>query len=320
MPSRPVTSKLLVITFLLVDALFITYLVQFAMDASPQSYLGQLLGKRPCDKPIGYSLGTFDTRFGISKQAYLDAIEMAAHVWEDSIGRNLFDYDEANGPLKMNLVYDYRQESTVKLQKMGISLNNDKATYDALKAKYNSLFALLKKARASFNAMVDAHNARVAALEKRIAYWNAKGGAPPGEYEKLKTEEEAIKAEEPGLRQREAEVNELVDDLNAVVPALNAQAKRLNLQSVDYNETAAPLAKEFEEGMYSVSASGTQITIFQYDTHDALVRVLEHELGHALGLEHIENPKAIMYRLNDGQNARPTADDVALLKEACGMK
>lgn len=319
MTSRP-RSRLLVITFLFVDALIISYLVKFAMDASPQSELGKFLGKRPCDKPIVYSLGSFDERFGISKEKYLDAIETAAKVWEDSIGKNLFDYDQAKGPLKINLEYDYRQESTEKLKSLGISINNDKETYDALKAKYNSLSAALKKARAAFDAAVDAHNARVEAFEKRVAYWNEKGGAPTEEYEKLKREEAAVEAEGVLLKQRQAEVNGLVDDLNAVVPALNVQAKRLNLQSVDYNTTAAPLTKEFEEGMYSVSASGTQITVFQYENHDALVRVLEHELGHALGLEHIDNPKAIMYRLNEGQNARPTEDDVAMLKEACGMK
>jgi len=49
---------------------------------------------------------------------------------------------------------------------------------------------------------------------------------------------------------------------------------------------------------------------------------LIHELGHALGLNHLENPQAFMYYLMGEQgmeNPSLTAEDLQALKEACQL-
>src|SRR3989344_3020351 len=73
----------------------------------------------PCKQPIAYSLGSFDERFGISKDRFLEAIKKAEAIWEAPTGKDLFAY-KTDGRLKMNLVFDYRQEGKLELGTPGL--------------------------------------------------------------------------------------------------------------------------------------------------------------------------------------------------------
>ncbi|HCY17892.1 TPA: hypothetical protein DHT42_01705, partial [Candidatus Nomurabacteria bacterium] len=65
--------------------------------------------------------------------------------------------------------------------------------------------------------------------------------------------------------------------------------------------------------------TGREIDIYQFDNKGKLARVLTHEFGHALELEHLENSKAVMYRLNNGVNEKLTIDDILALKKRCNL-
>ena len=92
---------------------------------------------QPCDKPLEYSIGEFDKRFGLSQADFLKAVEEAARIWQMPINKTLFTYAD-NGALKINLIYDARQEATDKLKSLGINIKNDQAGYDSLKNKYDA--------------------------------------------------------------------------------------------------------------------------------------------------------------------------------------
>ena len=62
------------------------------------------------------------------------------------------------------------------------------------------------------------------------------------------------------------------------------------------------------------------ITIYQYDNEYRLVRVLAHEFGHALGLNHSKSAEAVMYPLIRSDSLALAADDIAALKEHCKIK
>ncbi|KKT86797.1 MAG: Peptidase M10A and M12B matrixin and adamalysin [Microgenomates group bacterium GW2011_GWA1_Microgenomates_45_10] len=272
----------------------------------------------PCQRPITYSIDRLDSQFGISKEKLLIDIAQAEKIWEESIARPLFVYSP-NGELKISLVYDYRQKATVELQKLGIVINDDRSTYDVVKAKYDSLLTVYNREQAHINEQVAEYNAQKAALEKEVNYWNSRGGAPRSTYDSLQKRQTELNNQYIALAQAEEQLKQSAEIVNSTALVLNKLISELNLQVAQYNTVGASTGKEFNQGEYVSGVNGTSINIFQFNNENKLVRVLAHELGHALGLEHLDNPRAIMYYLNEGTNEKLTTDDLTALKQKCRL-
>jgi predicted nucleic acid-binding Zn-ribbon protein len=273
----------------------------------------------PCKSPISYSLGEFDTRFGVSKADFLSAMKDAEAIWEKPIGKNLFDYS-SGGNLKVNLIYDTRQETTSKLQSMGISLKSDRASYNEVKAKYDSVIATYNQQKIAFNNRVSAFEARKSAYEAEVVKINRRGGGDKATVDRLNAEREYLQSESSGIVSDQNRLNTYVDQINSLVSALNQLATTLNINVKNFNKVGDNLGGEFNEGLYKIDKNGEEIDIYQFENRTKLVRVLAHELGHALGLDHNEDSKAIMYRLNNGINEKLTNTDLVALKALCGIK
>jgi hypothetical protein len=274
---------------------------------------------QPCQKPITYSIAELDPRFGLTEAELLDNIKKAEKIWESPINKSLFEYSPARD-LKISLIYDYRQKATDSLRKMGIVIEDNQVTYDTLKAKYDSLIVSYKKQKAQLDVLVAAYNADKSVYEKDVNHWNGRGGAPKAEYNTLEQQRVDLNNQVAEINQAKNTLNELVDVINSTETVLNKLVGTLNLNVDKYNAVGSSTGEVFNEGEYVSDASGTAINIYQFDDANQLVRVLAHELGHALGLGHLNNPKAIMYYRNEGLNEKLTADDLAALKKMCEIK
>ncbi|MFH1194002.1 MAG: matrixin family metalloprotease [bacterium] len=281
-----------------------------------QGFLNQF---QPCGKPITYSIVNLDQRFNLTKTQLLADVARAEKIWEAPANKQLFEYSPT-GNLKINLIYDYRQRATDALRKIGIVINNDKSTYDTLKAKYDSLAASYANEKAQINALVATYNADKSALEKDVAYWNKHGGAPKTEYDILQQREAVLNNQIAVINDGQKSLNALVDTINSASTVLNQLIATLNLSVKNYNTVGASTGEKFSEGEYISGAGETTINIYQFNDTNQLVRVLAHEFGHALELEHLNNPEAIMYYLNEGMNEKLTTGDLAALKKACRIK
>jgi myosin heavy subunit len=273
----------------------------------------------PCSRPIPYSLGTFDSQFGISREYFLSAIRDAEAIWEKPSGKDLFVYEKESGHLKMNLIYDYRQQAVDKLKTLGITVDDNRASYDALKAKYNTLKSQYATIKANYDVTLREFNSLNREYSDQVQYWNSRGGAPKEQYDKLNTEKITLQNKSTQLESIRVQLNETVNEINSLVVVLNRQVNSLNLTVEKYNTIGSSLGESFEEGLYQSNAGNEEIDIYEFGDRNQLVRVLAHELGHALGLDHVADPKAIMYKTNQSTNASLAQADITALQVKCGQ-
>jgi hypothetical protein len=270
----------------------------------------------PCSAPLTYSIGTIDPRFGVSTSTLVADLQEAADVWEEPTGKNLFEYLDHGGEVTVSLSYDTRQEATNQLSSLGSQIDQSKASYDSLKAQYDSLSSRVASLRRDYQSEVSSYKTEEAKYEAQVQKWNSEGGAPPDEYAKLSAQKSSLQSQITTIRADESKLNSDIDSLNAMATTLNQLIVHLNLNVEQYNQTGAE-SGEFEEGLYELKNGIETITVYEFSNHTKLVRVLAHEMGHALGLDHVGDPNAIMYQTNAASAVKTTAADIAEFDAIC---
>lgn len=272
-----------------------------------------ILTKNPCDTPIEYSLGTFDTRFGISKVDFLADVAVAEKMWETAIGKDLFRYS-SGGSLAINLMYDERQATADKNKQLSAQVSQTQAQANIAKVAFEDLKARYEAARDRYKSLSDAFASKLAAYNADVESWNRRGGAPSAEYKRLEAQKAELQALQDQAKAAMAEANALADQVNAKVNQYNTLVRSENSVIRTINQSAD---REFEQGEYVSDVDGRRINVYEFDGKNKLVRLLAHEMGHALGLDHNEDPDSIMYYLNQSKVIELSEADLASLKAVC---
>ncbi|MDD5165567.1 MAG: matrixin family metalloprotease [Candidatus Pacebacteria bacterium] len=278
----------------------------------------------PCSKPIYYSIGQFDSRFNIDKDTFLMNVGQAASVWNNAINKPILAYrtgsNKSDTDLIINLMYDDRQKITTQLDTISTTVDGQKASYDNLKIRYENLTRQYTADKSALDAEISTYSQALASYNAEVNNWNNKGGAPRDQITSLQAKKTTLDAMAAQLRADQNAFNLLVNNLNSLSSELNRAAEALNLNVKSYNTIGTGISEQFSEGEYILDETGPHINIYQYSTKNQLIRVLEHELGHSLGLDHVNDSHAIMYYLNKDTNETLTTSDIAELKSVCNIK
>ncbi len=245
-----------------------------------------------CDRPIKYKVVRIDPQFNMTKDQLITEVDKAGKVWGGVVDKDLFEYDEG-GFLKINLVYDDRQDILRAINDLNKEVAIEKELIDNKSTDYAQQQSLMEKELKDLNDAID--------------YWNDKGGAPRDVYSDLVNRQSRLKKEIEKLNQTANNINNKVTEVNQEIHDLNQKVTNFN----------SIIKVSPEMGLYTSGVN--QIDIFFFGDNEELTHVLSHELGHALGLQHTEEKNALMNPITSSSSA-PTQADITAITNLCNNK
>jgi len=262
----------------------------------------------PCAKPLTYKIGSVDSGFNLDQSTLLKHIEEASMLWNKAIDKKLFMYDP-DGDITINLIYDSRQQH-VELRN---DIGDSNKVAQSVKDEYQSKLNYFKSKELEYQTALNEYNIQIDAYNSEINKWNSTGGAPEGQFNQLSKKKNSFIGMKSELDTQIVNLNILSADLNQYADKYNILIRDINSKVDVVNQNIG----EVEEGIYT--SKNQIIDIYRYENETKLIRVLAHELGHAIGVDHNDNPESIMYKINQGNNKRLTVDDVNSIKAVCRM-
>lgn len=308
---------ILLIFLLSSTGIILTNQESFRESFAPLARSVSRLINKPCSKPIKYSIGEVDSRFGMEKNELSEVAYQAAGIWDNSINRTLFQYDP-NSEFKINLVYDDRQERTQESQKLENKLGTLEESHEAVVDQYNNLNSTYQKRLSDYKKSVANYEKNLQDYNDEVESWNKKGGAPADIYDKLKKEKNDLESQFNALEKERKNLNSLIGKTNDLVAKESSIVNNYNNQLSTYKERYGQ-ASQFDKGVYD----GKKIDIFQFNEISDLRLTIAHEFGHALGIDHLNNPDSLMYYLmgeQDMESPHLSNEDISSLKTACAIE
>lgn len=276
---------------------------------------------KPCSQPFTYSIGEIDPRFAISSTELEEAVEAAVHIWNNGTETTLLtkqDVELQESDILIRLVYDGRQKRTDSELRFRERIQTRQIRLDQQQAQHDNKRDRFEERSRKYRNLAERTTERLDELNAWVAEKNDGGGFRESDLEQFERKKEKIERDQQHVREERRQLDQLAQNINKEMDELNEKFDEHNQLIEQYNEEFAGDLR-FTKATYQKAADSGVVTVNQFMNKKELTLILAHELGHALGLNHLDLPASIMYSKMGAQQLNPfiqltQADEAAVLQ------
>lgn len=292
-----------------IAAVVVLALVALALSSPASAQISP--GK--CRAPVAWRIGVVDREFGIAPQKLHRMARAAALRWNHVIGRVVF-IDRPNARFTINLRYGLSQETAETIKDLHADAAHRKAMLDDMTSVMDKLVHQHNIDSARYSAKVDAFNRNA---ERFVA--RSKQHLSNRARRQLRDEHDVLDKHQTALNEDKKRLDGTRSQIETLRYEIKTRVMRHNNTVTAANRTLNSLPDDARKiGVTHINGPRSKIDLLQYYDDDKLYATLLHEFGHALGLEHISDPRAIMYSTQHAKTAKDlTANDIKALRKLC---
>ncbi|WP_171032806.1 matrixin family metalloprotease [Fodinibius saliphilus] len=271
-----------------------------------------------CEKVLTYRIANIDEKYDISNSELKQVMRKVESLWEQSVQKELLQYKK-EGEIGIHLIYGDEQQRSQNEKQLSRRIKTLDHRVELMRKSFNRLSKKYKEKSGEMEKALDKYNKAASKFNKKIEEWNKKGGIPRSKKSEVEQMQKDLKQLQRKGNRLKTAAESLRQRANAKSEQLNDLVDRQNEMIAEYNSRFSEVGR-FDQGQYRVAGNQKRINIYQFGNRAELTAVLAHETGHALGLDHVDNPKSIMHAVMDKQNIFDlslTKEDVSALRQRC---
>lgn len=275
-----------------------------------------------CRIPYAVRIGEIDREFQMDRAGLERALRDAFGVWEAYARVPLFRVTDQASATPVHLRFDERQARSDQMADEQRAQEDIAAEIHRMRIELEQLRRDSERKRAELQSEADRYANAVRSYEQWVAAFNRSSSRSQAEQRRLSTERETLERESRRIEALQRQHRLEQEQFNQQVEVFNREVARLQ----DRASAAAAVAAghgPVGAGRYTRTAAGESIEVYLVTSYPDLVLTLAHELGHALGIGHVENPQSIMSAVNIGLSSGRLAalmlsrEDRAALEAVC---